>query len=328
MKYNDCPLYALKSKKMLKYLLGVKKNALLKQDYITSLVEPYIDMDGKPRLIEPPRAELKIIQKKIKNMLGKIEVPDYIFSGIRGRSYADNAVFHTGEHLRHLYKIDFTAFFPSIKREFVYRFFYEDLLCSPDVAKILTDLTTIDLSRSKSQSIDEVHEFLSSKNVNCYNHLISGSPSSQILSYLVNHNMFDEMHAISDENNAIMTVYVDDVTFSSNLYLSRKFKQKIYSIIKKYGYQVSKKKEKSYSKLYPKLVTGVIIDAEGNLTIKNSLRKKIISEHEHLRKHPDDNFSRQRLRGLVTAARQVDRTSYPTIHKFAFEKYNNNTNTM
>ena len=146
------------------------------------------------------------------------------------------------------------------------------------------------------------------------------TPSSQILSYLVNHGMFDEMQNISNVNIVIMTVYVDDITFSSDFYISRKFKEKIYKIIKKYGYQVSKEKVKSYTRTYPKLVTGVIIDAEGRLAIKNSLRMKIVYEHNHLRKHPEDYESRLRLRGLVTAARQVDKTSYPTIHKFAFER--------
>lgn len=318
MKYDNCPLYSLASKKMLRHLLNIKDNVLLKQDYVASLVEPYIDSTGKPRLIEPPHAELKNIQKKIKNMLGKIIVPDNIFSGIKGRSYADNATLHTGGNLRYLFKVDLTAFFPSITRDTVYRFFNEDLLCAPDVAHILTNFTTIDLSKSKARDIEAVYQFLANKNVKCYNHLISGAPTSQILSYLVNHKMFDEMQAVSHQNNVIMTVYVDDVTFSSSFYISQKFKVRIYKIIKKYGYQVSMKKVKSYSKLYPKLVTGVIIDSSGQLTIKNSLRKKIVDEHEYLRKHPEDTVSRQRLRGLVTAARQVDRTVYPTIHRFAF----------
>jgi len=313
---------------MLKYLLGIRNNALFKQDYIASLVEPYIDSAGKPRLIEPPRAELKIIQKKIKTMLGRIEVPNNIFSGIKGRSYADNAVIHTGEHLRHLFKIDLTAFFPSIRRETVYRFFHEDLLCSSDVAQVLTNFTTIDLSKSKTQKIDAVHIFLKNKNVKTYNHLISGAPTSQILSYLANHNMFDELQVISDENDVIMTVYVDDVTFSSDFYISQRFKKKIYNIIRKHGYQISKKKIKSYSKCYPKLVTGVIIDAEGLLAIKNSLRKKIIVEYKQLSEHPDDNVSRQRLRGLVTAARQVNKKAYPTIHRFAFTIYSNEMNAV
>ena len=57
MEYNNCPLYELKSKKLLCHLLGIKDKRLLKQSYVASLIEPYIDITDKPRLIEPPRAE-------------------------------------------------------------------------------------------------------------------------------------------------------------------------------------------------------------------------------------------------------------------------------
>lgn len=321
MKYKDCPLYELKSKKMLKYLIGIKDAKLFKQDYVASLIEPYIDTTGKPRLIEPPHFELKLIQKRIKTLLGKIEVPNNVFSGIKGRSYADNANVHKGSHLRNLFKIDLTAFFPSISRETVYEFFYKDLCCAPDVAEILTNLTTIDLTKSKSRNPTEVYEFLEKKKVKCRNHLISGAPTSQIMSYLVNHKMFDEMQALASNSNITMSIYVDDVTFSSEYRISKRFKNSIFNVIQKYNYQVSNKKVKSYSKLYPKLVTGVIIDAAGNLTIKNSLRRKIAVEHDHLCNEPEDRESRQRLRGLITAARQVDKSAFPNIHKFAFDKF-------
>lgn len=318
LRYNDCLLYELQSKKKLKYLLGIKENKLFKQDYVASLIEPYIDQSGKPRLIEPPNAELKTVQKRTKTLLGRIEVPDNVFSGIKGRSYADNALLHKGDRLRFLFKIDLTAFFPSISRETVYKFFHEDLHCSPDVSQILTSLTTVNLEKASAKNIVEIRQFLDEKNVRCTNHLISGAPTSQILSYLVNHQMFDEMQALADRYGITMSIYVDDVTFSSECRISYRFKKVIYNIIKKYNYQISKKKVKSYSKLYPKLVTGVIINSTGELTIKNSLRKKIILEYEHLCKYPDDTESRQRLKGLLTAARQIDKFAYPTIYRFAF----------
>ena len=138
------------------------------------------------------------------------------------------------------------------------------------------------------------------------------------MSYLVNHHMFDEMQIVADNNHAIMTVYVDDVTFSSEYRLSHKFKEQILSIVRKYGYQISRPKVKYYTKLYPKLVTGVVIDSSGSPIIKNAMREKIINEHRHLREFPDDKSSRQRLCGLLTAARQVDPHAFPTIYKFAF----------
>ncbi len=318
MLYTECPIYGLKSKKMLRYLLKIEDSKFMKQDYVASLVSPYIGKTGKPRLIEPPHKELKVIQKRIKNMLGLIVVPDNVFSGIKGRSYADNAVMHTGENRRNLFKIDLTAFFPSISRETVYCFFYEDLCCSPDVAEVLTNLTTIDLKKSQTNFLDEIYSFLDSKGVTCKNHLISGSPTSQIMSYHVNHRMFDEMQKVADDNNTIMTVYVDDVTFSSETRISKDFRDKIISIVRKYNYQISKAKVKKYTKLYPKLVTGVIIDSTGKPVIKNSMREKIINEHNRLLENPDDNDSRQRLKGLLTAARQVDKHAFPSIYRFAY----------
>ena len=140
------------------------------------------------------------------------------------------------------------------------------------------------------------------------------------MSYLVNYRMFDEMQAIANENNAMMTVYVDDVTFSSECRISQQFTSKIIDIVKKYGYKISKAKVKRYAKLYPKLVTGVIIGSNGQEIVKNSMRLKIINEYKNLLNNPEDIKSRQRLRGLLTAARQVNPNVFPTIYNYAFDK--------
>ena len=111
MKYTDCPLYGIQSKKRLKYVLHINNCDLLQQDCVASMISPYIDKTQKPRLIEPPQAELKTVQKRIKTLLGKIQMPDNVFSGIKGRSYSDNACFHLGKSKRYLYKIDLSSFF-------------------------------------------------------------------------------------------------------------------------------------------------------------------------------------------------------------------------
>lgn len=192
-----------------------------------------------------------------------------------------------------------------------------DMKCAPDIANILTNFTTIDLSRSLLKNPKEVYDFLDSKNVNCFNHLISGDPTSQILSYLVNHRMFDEMQTLSEKNNVKMSIYVDDITFSCERRINSAFKNNVFAIIAKYGYHVSKHKVKSYGKRSPKLVTGVVIDAQGNLQIKNSLRKKIVTEYEHLRNCPEDTKARERIIGLINSARQVEKGVFPSIYCFA-----------
>ncbi len=321
MDFTTCPLFGLQSKHNLLRLLHIEDKKLMRQDYVASLVSPYIDLSGKPRLIEPPKEELKQVQARIKSMLSGIAVPDNVFSGIRGKSYAGNALFHVGPRRRNIYKIDITAFFPSISRETVYRFFREDLQCSSDVSEILCNLTTIDLTKASIHNQERVNDFLRAKRITCTNHLISGAPTSQILSYLANHKMFDEMQYLSDMNHVIMTVYVDDVTFSSEATISNQFKQKVIAIVKKYGYRPSKSKTQSFSKTYPKVITGVVVNKEGKPVVKNSLRKRIADEYRQLLIDPTDHKSMQRLRGLLTAARQVEPGVFPTIHKFAFPKY-------
>ena len=135
--------------------------------------------------------------------------------------------------------------------------------------------------------------------------------------------MFDEMQKIADDNNITMTVYVDDVTFSSENRISKDFMDKIIAIIRKYNYQISKKKVKRYTKLYPKLVTGVIIDATGKIVLKNSMRQKIIIAYNELKNDPDNADIRMRLKGLLIAPRQVNKDAFPTIYKFAFQTEEN-----
>lgn len=316
MLYIECPFYGLQSKKVLKRLLRIQDNNFLKQEYIASLVYPHIVAEPKERLIESPHDKLKVLQSRIKTHLSKIVVDDNVFSGIKGRSYIDNAKCHVGEERRNLFKIDLTAFFPSISRETVFRFFVDDLRCSSDVAEILSNLTTIDLDKATVKDVGSVNRFLIKKNVTCRNHLISGSPSSQIMCYLVNHKMFDEMQTIAERYGAMMTIYVDDVVFSSVNRISCQFRRKIFQIVQKYGYQVSDQKVKLYGKMSSKLVTGVIIDSDGQPTVKNSLRLKIIKKYEYLRDNPDDELARKQLSGMLNAARQVQPNAFSGIYSF------------
>lgn len=325
MDYSNCPLFNLKSKKRLKQMLQIN-NRYFKQDFLLPMISAYIDYMGKPRLIEPPNSELKNVQKRVKRLLGNIIVPDNVFSGIKGRSYVDNVRIHVGEKRRNVYKIDLIAFFPSITREKVYHFFFHELDCSPDVAEILTNITTVDISKVENCKHTEIYDFLESKGIKSYNHLISGAPTSQIMSYLVNRGMFDELQKLCDENNAVMTIYVDDITFSSEYRISKSFTDSVALIIKKHGYQISCPKSKKYKKIKDKLITGVVINSKGKMVLKNAMRQKIIQEFEHLQHNPDDSKSRKRLQGLLLAARQVEKNAFPGIYKCAFQLQANTSN--
>ena len=311
--YNSTNLYGLQSQKYLAYLLRIRNKNFFKQSYVLTCISPYIDNSGKPRLIEAPSDSLKKIQQRIKIELNKIAVPYNVFSGVPGRSSIQNAEIHKNN--KFIFKIDLSAFFPHITRQSEYLFFKDTLKESPDVAEIITNLTTVDLSLCKMKDPLSVNSFIEKKKIKTTNHLISGSPCSQILSYLVNQQMFGELQQYSNKNNITMSIYVDDITFSSNNNISYENKRNIYKIISKYFYPVSRHKIKSYSANYPKEITGSII-AQNTLKVPNRLSYKIIREFKYYKKHPDDKDSLNRLRGLLIAARQNEPDKFKNIYQF------------
>lgn len=307
-------LFKLSTKKYLMILLKVPTKEYLNQNFIAKQINPYIQANPKPRLIEVPSDSIKKIQRNIKCELNKIEVPSNVFSGIKGKSYIDNATIH--QNCKFLFKIDLTAFFPCITRETVYNFFKFDLRTSSDIANILTNFVTIDLTLCDIQNPESVEQFLLSKGIKTTNHLISGSPASQILSYLSNRNMFDELQTFCDKNDIIMSIYVDDITFSSQHKISHKHKEIIYNIISKHLYKLSRTKVKYYTDNYPKSVTGTIISHNGKLIIPNSLSRKIVNELRNYKRNPLDEHSQKRLQGLIIAAQQTEPAKFRNMYNY------------
>lgn len=319
MDYNKCQLFGVQSQKMIAHLLHIKDKKFFKQWYVHEQIHPYIERkDAKKRLIEPPSEELKRIQRRLKVLLDEIPVPSYVFSGVKGKSYVDNAKLHKGNHF--VYKIDLTAFFPSTNREKAYVFFRDKLKTSPDVADILSNFVTVDIDLADCQDVEDINAFLIEKNVKTRKHLISGSPASQLLSYLLNADMFNELYKIASAHGMVMTVYVDDVTFSSNVRISRKVRESIIKTIHRFGFKESKKKVRSYSKNYPKLITGGTINKHGMCVVGNPMRYHIMTELSSLKKNSTDVTAKLRLQGLVSAARQIDPQIYPSIKALAYKK--------
>lgn len=310
--YQNCPLYAIQSKRMLLQVLGIQDKRWQKHTFVQQNISPYIDGTTKKRLVEAPSPQLKVIQKRIKNALARCEFPEYVFSGIKGRSYVENAQKHAGKLF--VYKIDVSAFFPNTSRDKVYRFFQEKLKTSPDVANILTSLCTSDLSR-KMKGKAEINAFLEEKGIQQINHLCTGASPSPILSYLVNQAMFDEMKTLCDENSITMTVYVDDTIFSSEKEISQKIRSKLLGRVKKYGYRVSLQKVKYYAPTDVKKITGVIIQSSGMTAIPNKLRLKIKNKLiSHKETGEQDDLAK--LAGCIVAARQIDNTAYPSVTEY------------
>ncbi len=312
MIHHNSLLYGVRSKKHLFGLLNIRDKKFFTQDHISKQINIYLHDDNKKqRLIEKPSFKLKQVQTRILRLLEPIEIPEFVFSFGPGKTPIDNALFHMrGRRDIFLFKVDINAFFPSIHRDKVYCFFKNELNCSSDVARILTDLTTVNLLDNNLKCDDVVRQFISAKNIKTQNHLITGAPTSSRLAFLTNHDMFSDLYTESEKNGIRMTVYADDVFFSSSSGISKSFRSIVKSIIRKNGYSIANGKERYYTNKEPKGVTGVIIDRNGSLRIKNSLRLKIISE---LRRVDYQKAPSQRIIGLVNAARMIEPAAFPSV---------------
>lgn len=89
--------------------------------------------------------------------------------------------------------MDLSKFFHNTHREKIYKLFLEKFKIAPDVAKLLTDFTTVNYKNSFNQIEMGVEEFINTKNITNINHLPLGTPTSQILAYLANIDMYDEI---------------------------------------------------------------------------------------------------------------------------------------
>lgn len=283
MDLTTCKLYGIKRKRDIRVLLKINSKKNISQ--ICNLYKPYIANKGKKRLIEPiDSKELKSIQKRIQILLKDIKYDENIFSGIPGKSYIDNGLYHLES--KYVVALDINKFFPNISREKVYKFFKNKLMNSSDVAEILTDLCTVNLEKISNLD-NNVLDYLKDNKIHQMKHIPTGSSISCIMSYLSNIDMFNEISNVAKISGCKVSIYVDDVVISSNKMINNEIINKIISIIKRNGYNIQKKKLKKYYFNEFKRVTGNIISKDGNkLVLPNKIRYRIIKlkNNKHIEK--------------------------------------------
>ena len=250
---KDSPFYNLKNTNKLYELLHstIDEIESLKVDAGNYAV--FNQVNGtKKRLIEHPSERLDKIHTRIASLLCRINLPNYLHSGVKGRSHITNAKEHLG--VVNILTTDVKSFFPSTKREKVFNLFYSIFKCSPKVANLIADLCTYEC------------------------HIPTGSRISMPLAFWANRNMFDELNVMAESHAIKMTVYVDDITFSGNK-VNRLFKSTVNKIIKKHEHIMHPTKTILYRKNEIKLVTGVIISSD-NICIQNKQHKLIYQDIE------------------------------------------------
>jgi len=190
---------------------------------------PITDNNGKPksRTLNPSHNRLKVIQKRIqKNILLKLQLPDYAYGAVTGRDNVDNANMHRGK--KYKFTTDLRNYFPSINHSRVFKMF-RSYKFSPEVSRILTQLTTY---KGK---------------------LPQGTPTSSSIANLVFVKTGNNLESFAKKYCITFTSFVDDLTFSSPFDFKDKT-QEIIEIITKDGFKISHNKT-NYSR--NPIVTGI-----------------------------------------------------------------------
>jgi len=279
---NQCVFYKLRSRRKCAELLHITLpalNHLLKNSDNYRIFHIVSGSGAKPRLVEWPKPLLERVHRRLLVLLQRIETPMYLHSGVKGRSYITNAREHTG--CVAVAKLDIKSFYQSTTAAHVYSYFRNVMMCSKDVAELITNLVTI------------------------HNHVPTGSCVSQQIAFLAHKVMFDELNDIAHRNAIKMTCYVDDISFSGK-HIPGTFLYVIKRIIKIRG--LSYHKQKTYTFQQPKLITGVVVSANG-IRVRNRLHKAIHEGFNIVESMAHDEVSQEiinRLAGQINAASQIE----------------------
>jgi len=123
---NQSPLYKLRNRRKLASIFNLKISdleALVKRNDNYRIFRIGKETK-KTRTVEVPKPKLDRLHHRLFVLLSRIEPPDYLHSGVKGRSYVTNAKSHL--HAHELAKVDIVQFFPSTKGWHVFNFFQRD----------------------------------------------------------------------------------------------------------------------------------------------------------------------------------------------------------
>ena len=188
---------------------------------------------GKKRAVTKPLGDLQEVHDRLFDLLDQIEKPNYLHSGVKGRSHVTNARAHLGD--KPMVKIDIRRFFPSIDVPRVSRFFSRQMACVAPVADLLTRLCTF------------------------RGHVPIGSPMSQHLAYFAARPMLEDLHRLSMHHDVLFTCYVDDLSFSGTA-ATPSFLWRVKQVVHHHRFRYHN--DHCYRAGECKIITGVIVTGD------------------------------------------------------------------
>jgi RNA-directed DNA polymerase len=190
--------------------------------------------NGSWRYLEPPDDRLMMVQDSIRQeLLVNIPVSEIVHGCVKRRSPLTNAAVHVRSP--NVASVDVKHFFPSVTNRMVYRVFREVVGVGPDLARLLTRLTT-----------------------RC-GHLPQGAPTSDVLANLVLSPVDHEVEKIARERDLRPSRYVDNYDFAG--VRTREAIGPTVKALQRVGLAVRHKKTFNAGPHAPHIVTGLTVNS-------------------------------------------------------------------
>jgi RNA-directed DNA polymerase len=198
---------------------------------------------GEERKICAPSKQLKLVQKKISEILELFYVPNENCHGfVKERSIVTNAELHTNK--TYVLNIDLEDFFPSIK------------------TKRIID-TMVNTPFSFSNEMASIIARFACKNGS----LPQGSPLSPIVSNICCEKLDTDLKFFSSKHKLNYSRYADDITFSGyRKIFDKRFFSELGNILgKKHHFRIKKTKTRIQNRNNRQEVTGIVVNDKLNI---------------------------------------------------------------
>lgn len=257
-------------------LLGITKNS----NQYFFVAKKAKKKDGSIRLTYDVKPELKRIHEKIcSHLLKKVDYPNHIQGGVKGKDYVSNCRIHTNKKV--VLKEDVSNFFPSISKKIVHEVWTGFFNFPNDVAQVLAELVTLD------------------------DRLVQGGKASGFLCNLILWEREPKLVSEFAKKGYVYTRFVDDITVSCTRNISKNEQQyiirKIYGMLKSVGVNPNKSKHKIMSNAVNQQLHRVNLNAESP-TLSKQERAKIKTAVFQCEKTHENNINSIEYETLFNSA--------------------------
>ena len=249
---------------------------------------------GGKRLIMAPKRRLKIIQRKLLQLLvEKLPVSDHAHAFRRGRNIRTGAEPHVGK--RFVLKMDLKDFFPSVTAARV-----RGLLIAYGYSFPVATTLAVLMTESERQPV-EVDGKIFHVPVG-HRHCVQGAPTSPGLCNALMLRLDHRLAGLAKKQSLAYTRYADDLCFSGDINRdsAHRIRATVTRIVEQEGFKVNPDKTRLMGKGSRQSVTGVVVNQ--TLGLSRQERRRLRACAHQLGLNPSkDNTGEQRnwLRGKI-----------------------------